>query len=100
MMTVAVVNSEVARLWGNGGRSYMQGLHFSFSLGAVVSPLAMQPFLAPKARGHSDPWKLGRPNRTLNPSENGSEMDHLRNDMEGFRTVSYTHLTLPTTVPV
>ena len=35
------------RLWGNEGRSLMQLIHFSFSLGGLLSPLYAEPFLAP-----------------------------------------------------
>ncbi|KAK7109159.1 sodium-dependent glucose transporter 1B-like [Littorina saxatilis] len=45
-----VVNPELANLWpGSSSDGFLQGLHFSFAVGAVLSPLATQPFLAPRA---------------------------------------------------
>lgn len=35
----------VLKIWGKDNGPYMQALHFSFAIGAVISPLAMAPFL-------------------------------------------------------
>ncbi|KAL3853910.1 hypothetical protein ACJMK2_013206 [Sinanodonta woodiana] len=41
-------NTEVVSIWGAEGRPYMQMMHFSFAIGAILSPLFTEPFLAPK----------------------------------------------------
>ncbi|KAK3596319.1 hypothetical protein CHS0354_031651 [Potamilus streckersoni] len=41
-------NTEVISIWGAEGRPYIQMMHFSFAIGAIISPLFTEPFLAPK----------------------------------------------------
>ncbi|KAL3855262.1 hypothetical protein ACJMK2_014847 [Sinanodonta woodiana] len=41
-------NTEVVSIWGPEGRPYIQLMHFSFAVGAILSPLFTEPFLAPK----------------------------------------------------
>nr|KAG5714178.1 hypothetical protein BaRGS_018395 [Batillaria attramentaria] len=45
-MALAVIdvvsNSELAKLWPGGDGTFMQALHFCFSFGAILSPLATQ----------------------------------------------------------
>ncbi|KAK7508749.1 hypothetical protein BaRGS_00000315, partial [Batillaria attramentaria] len=41
-----VTVSHQAKIWSSGGGAYMQGLFFCYALGAILSPLATQPFLA------------------------------------------------------
>nr|KAG5706155.1 hypothetical protein BaRGS_025777 [Batillaria attramentaria] len=48
-------NAEIIRIWGSGGGSAMQAIHFSFAFGGVIAPLFTEPFLAPRAgAGHSN----------------------------------------------
>lgn len=44
----SVMNTSFTWLWGSGGRTALQGLHFCFAIGAIVSPIVTQPFLAPR----------------------------------------------------
>ena len=39
-------NAEHMVMWGNDGRTLYYFLHFSFSLGAFISPLYAEPFLS------------------------------------------------------
>ncbi|XP_045168516.2 sodium-dependent glucose transporter 1A-like isoform X1 [Mercenaria mercenaria] len=39
-------NAYVMSFWGEKARSYIQGLHFCFSFGGIISPLTTEPFLA------------------------------------------------------
>ncbi|XP_046566540.1 LOW QUALITY PROTEIN: sodium-dependent glucose transporter 1A-like [Haliotis rubra] len=39
-------NVELVRVWGVESKPYMQALHFSFSLGGIISPFVLEPFLA------------------------------------------------------
>jgi len=39
-------NAEIVSMWGSESGSYMQAVHFCFSLGGVIAPLIAQPFLA------------------------------------------------------
>ncbi|XP_046554203.1 sodium-dependent glucose transporter 1A-like [Haliotis rubra] len=41
-------NVEIVEEWGDEGKPFMQALHFSFSLGATVAPLILEPFLSPE----------------------------------------------------
>ena len=41
-------NADIYYVWGKNGGSYMQALHFGFSVGALLAPLATEPFLANK----------------------------------------------------
>ena len=47
-------NAEQMKLWGNEGRPLMQLIHFSFSLGGLLSPLYTEPFLATPSSLHQD----------------------------------------------
>ncbi|XP_063441403.1 sodium-dependent glucose transporter 1A-like [Mytilus trossulus] len=38
-------NINILKIWGTESGPYMQTMHFSFAIGAVISPLAMAPFL-------------------------------------------------------
>ena len=50
-LCVSVVNTQLANMWsGRNSNGFMQGLHFTFGFGAVLSPVATQPFLAPSSR--------------------------------------------------
>ncbi|XP_067660604.1 sodium-dependent glucose transporter 1B-like [Haliotis asinina] len=40
------MNVEVVEEWGDEGKPFMQALHFSFSLGATLSPFVLEPFLS------------------------------------------------------
>ncbi|XP_060607776.1 sodium-dependent glucose transporter 1A-like isoform X2 [Ruditapes philippinarum] len=42
-------NAYVMSFWGEKAGPYMQGLHFCFSMGGIVSPLATEPFLAERS---------------------------------------------------
>ncbi|KAL5007398.1 hypothetical protein ScPMuIL_016204 [Solemya velum] len=37
-------------LWRKEGRTYIQALHFAFALGGILSPLALEPYLAPRVQ--------------------------------------------------
>lgn len=39
-------NAEVVSIWGSESGSYMQAVHFCFSLGGVIAPFIAEPFLA------------------------------------------------------
>ncbi|XP_045167661.2 sodium-dependent glucose transporter 1-like [Mercenaria mercenaria] len=41
-------NADIIHVWGGDVDVYMQALHFAFSIGALLSPLATEPFLAGK----------------------------------------------------
>ncbi|XP_045169469.2 sodium-dependent glucose transporter 1A-like [Mercenaria mercenaria] len=41
-------NADIIYVWGGDVDTYMQALHFAFSFGALLSPLATEPFLAGK----------------------------------------------------
>ncbi|XP_046554204.1 sodium-dependent glucose transporter 1B-like [Haliotis rubra] len=40
------MNVEIVEEWGDKGKPFMQALHFSFSLGATLSPFVLEPFLS------------------------------------------------------
>ncbi|OWF41360.1 Sodium-dependent glucose transporter 1A [Mizuhopecten yessoensis] len=42
----SVVNAEMLAVWGNGGRSFMQAMYFSDSIGGVISPIVTAQFLS------------------------------------------------------
>lgn len=50
-------NTEVVNAWGPESSSYMQALHFCFSLGGVIAPFIAQPFLAERS---SEDYEIGR----------------------------------------
>ncbi|XP_060573550.1 sodium-dependent glucose transporter 1-like isoform X2 [Ruditapes philippinarum] len=39
-------NADIIHVWGADVDTYMQALHFAFSIGTLLSPLATEPFLA------------------------------------------------------
>ncbi|KAL4237401.1 hypothetical protein ACF0H5_002119 [Mactra antiquata] len=43
-------NAHLIFVWGQEGDSYMQALHFGFSLGASIAPYVTEPFLAKKIK--------------------------------------------------
>ena len=40
------INSWVLEIWQEASNPYMQGMHFSFALGATIAPLIEEPFLS------------------------------------------------------
>ena len=41
-------NADIPYIWGTESGPYMQALHMCFCLGAILSPLATEPFLSKK----------------------------------------------------
>ncbi|XP_043977343.1 major facilitator superfamily domain-containing protein 4A isoform X1 [Gambusia affinis] len=67
-------NLQLVRLYQKDSAVFLQALHFFIGLGALVSPLVVDPFLA------EDSCVLSA-NRTANSS--GSDLEHLRNTLAG-----------------
>ncbi|XP_048245907.1 sodium-dependent glucose transporter 1A-like [Haliotis rufescens] len=44
-------NVELVRVWGVESKPYMQALHFLWSLGGIISPFVLEPFLALRKYG-------------------------------------------------
>ncbi|KAL5006763.1 hypothetical protein ScPMuIL_015569 [Solemya velum] len=62
-------NAYCVQLWKKEGRPYMQAIHFSFALGGILSPLAVEPFLAPTILVPS-------PHSTLNTNHSNQSEAH------------------------
>ncbi|KAL3854061.1 hypothetical protein ACJMK2_013342 [Sinanodonta woodiana] len=45
-------NTEIASLWREEGRPYMQALHFTFAFGGVLAPMVTEPFMTQKNLTH------------------------------------------------
>ena len=79
MFVILGCNAEVASMWSTNTGFYMQILHFCLSLGAMISPLVAQPFLANEhcLQSRTDLNKTSRnsnENRLSNISQNVSDM--------------------------
>ena len=48
MLLFAGGNADILYVWGSQSGPYMQALHFGFSFGALLGPIASEPFLAKK----------------------------------------------------
>ncbi|XP_067662743.1 sodium-dependent glucose transporter 1C-like [Haliotis asinina] len=51
-------NVELVRVWGVESKPYMQALHFLFSLGGIISPFVLHPFLAVRKLGYNNTTQL------------------------------------------
>uniref|UniRef100_A0A3B5LWN1 Major facilitator superfamily domain containing 4A n=1 Tax=Xiphophorus couchianus TaxID=32473 RepID=A0A3B5LWN1_9TELE len=67
-------NLQLVRLYQKDSAVFLQALHFFIGLGALVSPLVVDPFLAEDSCVLSSNW-------TANSS--GSDLEHLRNTLAG-----------------
>uniref|UniRef100_A0A3P9PYF7 Major facilitator superfamily domain containing 4Aa n=1 Tax=Poecilia reticulata TaxID=8081 RepID=A0A3P9PYF7_POERE len=67
-------NLQLVRLYQKDSAVFLQALHFFIGLGALVSPLVVDPFLAEDSCVLSANW-------TANSS--GSDLEHLRNTLAG-----------------
>ncbi|XP_046559263.1 LOW QUALITY PROTEIN: sodium-dependent glucose transporter 1A-like [Haliotis rubra] len=47
-------NVELVRVWGVESKPYMQALHFLWSLGGIISPFVLEPFLAVRKYGDNN----------------------------------------------
>ncbi|XP_067661056.1 sodium-dependent glucose transporter 1C-like [Haliotis asinina] len=47
-------NVELVRVWGVESKPYMQALHFLWSLGGIISPFVLEPFLAVRKDGDNN----------------------------------------------
>lgn len=62
-------------MWKDEGSPYLQALHLSFSVGGVIAPFIVTPFLAPKSNATSQNASLGSAELTLLKS-NWSSIDY------------------------
>ncbi|XP_074531204.1 major facilitator superfamily domain-containing protein 4A [Halichoeres trimaculatus] len=76
-----IANRQLVKLYQKDSATFLQALHFFIGLGALVSPLVADPFLA------DDSCVLGA-NLTANSSSSSPDLEHLRSSLAGQGAVS------------
>lgn len=99
MAIISVINSSIdvvgtywiVNLWRNKNNLYMQGLHFSFSVGMTITPLMCAPFMRSQARN------LTQSTNTTTELPNFSH-EQPGNDSTPEPTIVLPHLFVPYTI--
>ncbi|XP_060926581.1 major facilitator superfamily domain-containing protein 4A [Limanda limanda] len=73
-----IANRQLVKLYQKDSAIFLQALHFFIGLGALVSPLVADPFLADDNCVHATNW-------TSN-SSSSSDLEHLRSSLSGHAT--------------
>lgn len=77
-------NADILYVWGSQSGPYMQAVHFGFSLGALISPLAVAPFLAKKVikcDNHMDSSNISVTYNQINGSMSTASIARTKNDI-------------------
>ncbi|XP_056131005.1 major facilitator superfamily domain-containing protein 4A [Lampris incognitus] len=77
-----IANQQLVKLYQKDSAVFLQALHFFIGLGALVSPLVADPFLAEDSCVLNGNW-------TTNSSSSSPDLQHLRNTMAGKGTVPH-----------